>query len=158
RSPTGARPVDRPGPARGRNPFSRRSGLPGGPAGPLPRCPSGEPPMSMPQNGAPGTPAVGVIPPQAPRRPPAPGPPARRVRAILALMVVGLVCLMVLLPGRADAPRHIPAYLVYLLFMVLGHFFAAHGHSIGRAAGEQASPLNLPRGFVRLVILVALIA
>jgi hypothetical protein len=42
--------------------------------------------------------------------------------------------------------------------MVLGHFFAAHGQSISRRGVDRAAPLYLPSGFIRLLIIGALVA
>src|SRR5262249_46614276 len=83
------------------------------------------------------------------------GLPAGSVRAVLALLVVGMISLLIALPPTTP-PRQIPPYLFYLLFIILGHFFAAHGHSIGHIPG-QPSPLYLPRGLVRLAIIAALV-
>jgi hypothetical protein len=81
------------------------------------------------------------------------GLPAGSVRALLALMVLGLFLAFVLVP-QEPRPK-IPLYLYSLVFLILGHFFAAHGHSIaGPTAGGQ-SPLHLPRGTLRTLILVA---
>ena len=109
--------------------------------------------MSMPQNTAPA-----LIVPAA--RPPryALGLPAGSVRAILTLLVVALVCALVLIPPANPAhPTPLPAYLLYLLFISLGHFFAAHGHSIRQRGESGPSPLYLPGGVIRLVILVGLV-
>jgi len=111
--------------------------------------------MSVPQNPPPG-PGGMIIPSEVPPPRYALGLPAGSIRAILALMIVGLICILMLLPlPKSGQPYAIPAYLGYLLFLVLGHFFAAHGHSIaGPTAGGQ-SPLHLPRGTLRTLILVA---
>jgi hypothetical protein len=85
------------------------------------------------------------------------GMPAGSIRAILALMVVGLICGLMLLPSRTPAIP-IPAYLLFLLFMILGHFYAAHGNTIAAGGSPQPSPLHLPSGFVRVVLIVALAA
>jgi hypothetical protein len=82
------------------------------------------------------------------------GLPAGSIRAILALMVTGMISLLVALPPH-DPPRQIPPYLFYLLFLCVAHFFAAHGHSIRHVRGSP-SPLYLPRGLVRLLLIAAL--
>jgi hypothetical protein len=82
------------------------------------------------------------------------GLPAGSVRAVLALIISGMISLLIALPPK-DPPWQIPAYLFYLLFIAVAHFFAAHGHSIGQARGP--SPLHLPRGTVRLLILAMLV-
>ena len=54
--------------------------------------------------------------------------PAGSVRAIHVLVIVGLVCAIILMPPRdPDKPVPIPPYLIYLLFLMVGHYFAAHG-------------------------------
>lgn len=90
------------------------------------------------------------VPPAAPAPSPrhALGLPAGSVRTILALMVVGLICCVMLLPTGNDA---IPPYLLYLLFLILGHFFAALGHHHTRPW-----PLHLPPFIVRLLIIGSL--
>jgi hypothetical protein len=47
-------------------------------------------------------------------------------------------------------------YLWYLLLLIVAHFFAAHGNTI-RAQHTEKSPLGLPRGFFRLVIVFGFI-
>ena len=81
------------------------------------------------------------------------GLPAGSIRAVLAFMEVVLVDIVLLVTTRQPVPVPIPPYLIYLLFMILGHFFAAHGHSIG--AGQH-SPLYLPGGFFRILLILAL--
>ena len=92
------------------------------------------------------------LPPSAPprRRRHALGLPAGSIRALLALMVLGLLGTIVLLHKEKEAPL-LFLYLQYLMFLILAHFFAAHGSTIG-GAGDR-SPLGLPRGSVRLLLL-----
>jgi hypothetical protein len=82
------------------------------------------------------------------------GLPAGSVRAILALMVIGIIWTILLLPDK----QPIPAYLIYLLFLILGHFFAAHGTSIASASSPEPSPLYLPGGFIRALIVLGFVA
>jgi hypothetical protein len=82
------------------------------------------------------------------------GLPAGSIRATHVLMIVGLVCAMILVPTERIRP--IPPYLIYLLFMILGHFFAAHGATIAAAGTHGPSPLYLPAGLVRLIVVLAL--
>src|SRR5437899_301948 len=84
------------------------------------------------------------------------GWPPGSVRALLALMVVGLVCALMLIPRETPTP--IPAFLLYLLFLILGHYFAARGGSRGQSSAWSQQPLNLPRGCVRLLLLLSLSA
>src|SRR5438067_1852574 len=86
------------------------------------------------------------------------GLPAGSVRALLALMVVGLVCALMLIPPPHGTPIPIPAYLLYLLFLILGHYFAARGNTRGQSDAWNRQPLSLPRGCIRLLLLAALSA
>jgi hypothetical protein len=98
--------------------------------------------------------------PAAPPLPPrhALGLPAGSIRAILALLVVGLFSALVLLQAKDPTKLvPIPAYLLYLLFLILGHFFAAHGHTIQQRGPAGPSPLYLPAGSIRFLLLVALV-
>jgi hypothetical protein len=81
------------------------------------------------------------------------GLPAGSVRAAHVLVIVGLICASILIPTS----KSIPPYLIYLLFLMLGHYFAAHGVTIARRLDAEASPLYLPGGTVRLLIILALI-
>ena len=80
------------------------------------------------------------------------GLPSGSVRALLALGVVGTVCGLLL---RAP-DRPLPEHLESLLFVVLGHYFAARGQGKTDPAGGPA-PLYLPRGSVRLLLVAALV-
>jgi hypothetical protein len=82
------------------------------------------------------------------------GLPAGSIRAAHVLGVVGLVCAILLIPHRYNV--HVPPYLIYLLFLILGHYFAAHGNTIANRDDEQHSPLYLPGGSVRFLIVAAL--
>jgi hypothetical protein len=78
------------------------------------------------------------------------GLPAGSVRALLTLMVFGIVWTLMLQPEEKHVG--IPLFLFYLMFLILGHYFAAHGNSIrGQNTGSN-SPLHLPRGSIRTVI------
>jgi hypothetical protein len=80
------------------------------------------------------------------------GLPAGSVRALLTFMILGLIWALLLLPEEKQIK--VPLYLYYLMFLILGHFFAAHGHSIANPATSTASPLYLPRGTLRTLIIV----
>jgi hypothetical protein len=75
------------------------------------------------------------------------GLPAGSVRALLALMIFGAIWAWLLL--RADF--EVPQYLQNLLFIIMGHYFAAR-----QTAGPQREPgpppLFLPRGSIRLLL------
>ena len=57
--------------------------------------------------------------------------PAGSIRALLVLMVLGLIWALMLLPEERGV--QIPLYLFYLMFLLLGHFFAAHDRRFPRA-------------------------
>lgn len=81
------------------------------------------------------------------------GWPAGSVRATHLLVITIILTLVLVIPDRNGNPLPFPAYLVYLLFLMIGHYFAARGH--GGMPGER-SPLWLPRGFIRLVVVASL--
>jgi hypothetical protein len=81
------------------------------------------------------------------------GLPRGSVRALLAIMILGLMCILLLLPASKDV--RIPIYLYYLMFLILGHYFAARSHT---PPGREPPPLHLPRGTIRLLILGAFVA
>jgi hypothetical protein len=106
---------------------------------------------------------MSVAPPGYPAQPPprrhALGLPAGSIRALLALSVLGLLWLLVLrpLPGQAEPAGKIKlplvfVYLQLLMVLILAHFFTAHGGSIHPGRSER-SPLGLPRGSVRFILL-----
>lgn len=87
------------------------------------------------------------------------GLPAGSVRALLALSVLGMLWLLALQPLARNGPAlgefqlSTPFMdLQILMVLILAHYFAAHGHSI-RTHAEQKSPLSLPRGSVRFLLL-----
>ncbi len=87
------------------------------------------------------------------------GLPAGSVRALLAVAVLGLLWLLALQPmygiGEPLGEIKLPTVfmdLQILMVLILAHFFAAHGHSI-RANASQRSPLGLPRGSIRFLLL-----
>ena len=80
------------------------------------------------------------------------GLPAGSVRALLALGVVGTVCGLILRAPGDPLPDHLES----LLFVVIGHYFAARGQAVVDPANGPP-PLFLPRGSVRLLLVAALI-
>jgi hypothetical protein len=79
------------------------------------------------------------------------GLPAGSVRALLSLMILGLVWALMF------AKEPVPNYLQYLMFMVLGHYFAAHQRSIASVDSREPSPLYMPRGVIRLIIFLGFV-
>jgi hypothetical protein len=81
------------------------------------------------------------------------GLPAGSIRALLALSILALLWLLALNPPHEV--RKLPytfIYLQILMVLILAHYFGAHGSTI-RGPGHGRSPLGLPRGSVRLVLL-----
>jgi hypothetical protein len=76
------------------------------------------------------------------------GLPQGSVRALLTFMVLGIISTLLLLPKDRDV--HVPLFLEYLMFLILGHYFAARGHAPNT---NEPHPLWLPRGSVRFLIL-----
>lgn len=82
------------------------------------------------------------------------GLPAGSVRATQILGIVGLVCGLLLVPPERNI--HVPPYLIFLLFLGLGHYFAAHGSDIAPRGTNGHSPLYLPSGTIRFLIVLML--
>jgi hypothetical protein len=82
------------------------------------------------------------------------GLPPGSVRSVLALMIAALFWLLVAMPEGHQVP--VPPFLYFLLALIL-LFFGSHGHTIGRHAGDGRSPLGMPRGSIRAVILLGTI-
>jgi hypothetical protein len=93
------------------------------------------------------------------------GLPAGSVRALLAFMVLIVLWLLALFANRAPGETYalrgdkLPLdfiYLQYVMILILAHFFAAHGSTIGRHVSAH-SPLGLPAGSVRFLLLAGYI-
>jgi hypothetical protein len=77
------------------------------------------------------------------------GLPAGSIRALLALGVLGLLWGLAL-----KFPHELPKSFIYLLFLmllILAHYFAAHGKSVGQS--QERSALGLPRGSIRFLLM-----
>jgi hypothetical protein len=86
------------------------------------------------------------------------GLPAGSVRSFLTLMIVGTVCIMILIAPANPEPRNaLPPFMLYLLFLIVGSFFSAHGSTIS-AEPDEPSPFHLPRGVIRFAVVAALAA
>src|SRR5262245_60949237 len=81
------------------------------------------------------------------------GWPAGSVRAILALMLFGAVWVWLLLRPEAD----VPDYLENLLFIIMGHYFAARKDTGAAAEEPGPPPLYLPRGVVRWTLVAGFV-
>jgi hypothetical protein len=91
------------------------------------------------------------------------GLPAGSIRALLAFGVLGYLWILVLQPGpEGQGPLASKQaslsfiYLQFLMVLILAHFFTAHGRTIGPHV-STASPLGLPRGSVRFLLLAGYI-
>lgn len=84
------------------------------------------------------------------------GLPPGSIRGLLALQIVAIFWMLLLVPSD-DRPIPIPLNLYFLLSLVLV-FFVSHGKSIARRDDPTASPLWLPGGTLRFVILAGTIA
>ncbi len=81
------------------------------------------------------------------------GLPSGSIRALLALLIFATTCgLLVLRPSR-----EVPDYLRDLLLIIMGHYFAARRHA-GQGDEPGPPPLYLPRGSVRLILVVGSVA
>lgn len=80
------------------------------------------------------------------------GLPAGSVRAILAFGVLGLLWAIELIYDRDKSWPLLFFYLQALMLLILASFFAAHGKSIGAHVSPR-SPLGLPRGSIRFILL-----
>jgi len=49
------------------------------------------------------------------------------------------------------------AFLWFMLILIIAHFFAAHGKSVGHPELHTGSPLGLPRGSVRILLLAGFV-
>jgi len=84
------------------------------------------------------------------------GLPRGSVRALLTFMILGTLWTLLLIPPEKLAGG-IPPYLFYLTFLVLGSYFGARSHAPHGALAEK-HPLHLPRGSIRLFIIVGFAA
>jgi len=81
------------------------------------------------------------------------GLPAGSVRALLAFMVLGVLWLLALYGMTPNGQIPVAfVYLQYVMILILAHFFAAHGNTIGKHVSPR-SPLGLPSGTVRFLLL-----
>jgi hypothetical protein len=87
------------------------------------------------------------------------GLPAGSIRALLAFGVLAYLWILAVAPGEGGKPllatekaSQAFIYLQFLMVLIIAHFFTAHGHTIGKQVSRR-SPLGLPRGSVRLILL-----
>jgi len=81
------------------------------------------------------------------------GLPSGSVRALLAILIFATTWgLLVIRPSQ-----EVPDYLRDLLFIIMGHYFATR-HRADRGDDDGPPPLFLPRGSVRLLLVVGCVA
>jgi hypothetical protein len=81
------------------------------------------------------------------------GLPSGSIRALLAILVFGTIWALLLVQPGAE----IPDYLRDLLFIIMGHYFAAR-HRASEDPEPGPPPLFLPRGSVRFLLIAGSIA
>jgi len=83
------------------------------------------------------------------------GWPAGSIRGLLSLLIVLQFWLLLLLPDSKKVP--VPLTL-YLMLTLVGMFLVSHGKSIATRSDPEPSPLGLPGGTLRLLIIGGTIA
>src|SRR6516164_1808953 len=83
------------------------------------------------------------------------GLPPGSVRGVLSLLITIQFWVLLILPDSAKVPVPINLYLLMSLVII---FFVSHGKSIASRAEPTPSPLNLPGGILRLIIIGGTIA
>jgi hypothetical protein len=83
------------------------------------------------------------------------GLPPGSVRAVLSLMITIQFWVLLVLPDSARVPVPINLYLLMSLVVM---FFLSHGKSIAERSDPVPSPLYLPGGTVRFIIIAGTIA
>jgi hypothetical protein len=81
------------------------------------------------------------------------GLPRGSVRSVLVIFIFGIIWALLLLPADRAVP--IPLYMFYLVFLILGSYFASQSHHVHLGHAGEQPPLHLPRGTVRVLILLA---
>jgi hypothetical protein len=86
------------------------------------------------------------------------GLPAGSVRALLAFMVFIIIWAMLLLPEETGKEIRVPLYLYYLMFLIIGSYFAARSHAPTPPGVRVHHPLYLPRGSLRFLMIAGFVA
>jgi hypothetical protein len=86
------------------------------------------------------------------------GLPAGSVRALLAFMVFIIIWAMLLMPEETGKDIRIPLYLYYLMFLILGSYFAARSQAPTPPGVRVHHPLFLPRGSLRFLMIAGFAA
>src|SRR5262249_28269142 len=72
-------------------------------------------------------------------------------RAVLAFMILGLIWALMFMQ------KEVPLYLQYLMFMVLGHYYAVRRVNVAPLDASEPEPLYLPRGVIRTLIFLGFV-
>ena len=84
---------------------------------------------------------------------------ARFVLAIVLFILIAfdlwLWCLVVFTKDEKIPVAYV--YLQYVMILILAHYFAAHGNSISAGQSPEGSPLGLPHGSVRFLLLAGFV-
>jgi hypothetical protein len=113
---------------------------------------------TTPNPGIPGLDPPSAYPSAPPaRRRHALGLPAGSIRALLTCVVFGLLAAVMATGTQAKIPL-LYNYLWYLLLLIIAHYFAAHGSSIGEAPAGGSHPWGLPRGTFRFLLIAGFVA
>jgi hypothetical protein len=89
-------------------------------------------------------------------RPPL-GLPPGSIRGLLALQIAIIFWLLLIIPSDPERKIPIPLNLYFLATLVMV-YFVSHGKSIARRADPMPSPLWLPGGTIRFILLAGTIA
>ena len=89
-------------------------------------------------------------------RPPL-GLPAGSIRGLLSLQIAIIFWLLLIIPSEPDRKIPIPLNLYFLATLVMV-FFVSHGKSIARRNEPTPSPLWLPGGTIRFILLAGALA
>ena len=81
------------------------------------------------------------------------GLPSGSIRALLAILVFATVWTLLLIRPSEEVPH----YLADLLFIIMGHYFAAR-RRVAEEPDQGPPPLFLPRGSVRILLIAGSIA
>lgn len=84
------------------------------------------------------------------------GLPAGSIRALLTCVVFGLLAALLLTNKQAEVPL-LYNYLWSLLLLIVAHYFASHGNTIGHPEAAGAHPWGLPRGTFRFLLIAGFI-
>jgi hypothetical protein len=83
------------------------------------------------------------------------GLPRGSVRALMILMIIGTIVALWVMPPEKNV--RVPVYLYYLMFLTTGAYFSGRGAAPPYKVSREAAPLGLPRGTIRVLLILAFI-